>query len=250
MRIKKIYPTILIAADGDNCQNYTSLMEKADFHSVTLRDDASFPYPSIAELCSMPFDILLLPGGGDFSGDLYQTSQAPGQNISTSCAALDMIQSALLSTAILLHKPVIGICKGMQLINVYLGGTLIPDLPGNMHPASVTEDGSADRMHPIHTISQTDYLLRMGTKREKLGLPQQKIHQLLSTFTEVNSAHHQGIKQLGSHLLPLQYAPDRLPETIMHTSLPILGMQWHPERLETMTPDLMHKLVLTLLTIR
>lgn len=250
MRRKKIYPTILIAADGDKCRNYTSLLEKADFHSVTLRDDASFPYPSLADLCSMPFDILLLPGGGDFSGILYHDSISAAENISAEDAALDMIQSALLATAILLHKPVIGICKGMQLINVFFGGTLVSNLPGSMHPREITGDGMTDRMHPVHTISHADFLLRFGTKREKPSLPLQNIYQLVSSFTQVNSAHHQGIKQIGSHLIPLQYAPDRIPETIVHTSLPVLGMQWHPERLEAMTPDIMHKLVLTLLTFR
>lgn len=250
MLFKKIYPTIFIAGDGKNAYHYTNLMEQAGFYPVALRDDCSAPYPSMAELCRTPFDVLLLPGGGDFSDALYKPTGEDMPNLTAEEAALDMMQYALLSTAILLRKPVIGICKGMQLINVFFGGTLISDLPGLMHSCQSVGQQSVDSMHLIRTIPEEEYQLRLCEKKAKSGMVQNRIYRLLSSFSTVNSSHHQGINQPGKELIPLQYAPDGLIETIIHASLPILGMQWHPERLSSMTPDLMHKLVLTLLSIR
>ena len=95
----------------------------------------------------------------------------------------------------------IGICKGMQVINVAFGGTILQDMSGDslhsipsgdaFHTSIMTEDSRLFKYFPV------------------------KMH--------VNSAHHQRIDRLGQHLKIIQRCPD--------DELPILGLQWHPERL-------------------
>ncbi len=105
--------------------------------------------------------------------------------------------------------PVLGICKGMQLINVCLGGGIIQDLP----TAGQHEYIGKDQIHPTYT--------QKGSF----------LHTLYGESFPVNSAHHQGIAEPGEDLLVIQQAFDGVAEAIVHTRLPVLGVQWHPERM-------------------
>ena len=122
---------------------------------------------------------------------------------------LDRLQLFLLRSFLRKNLPVLGICKGMQLINVCLGGGIIQDLPTAGRHAYIGKD----QIHPTYT--------------EKGSL----LHTLYGENFPVNSAHHQGIAEPGEGLIVIQHAPDGVAEAIVHTSLPILGIQWHPERM-------------------
>ena len=122
---------------------------------------------------------------------------------------LDRLQLFLLRSFLRKNLPVLGICKGMQLINVCLGGGIIQDLPTAGRHAYIGKD----QIHPSHA--------------EKGSL----LHTLYGENFPVNSAHHQGIAEPGEDLIVIQHAPDGVAEAIVHTSLPILGIQWHPERM-------------------
>lgn len=74
-----------------------------------------------------------------------------------------------------------------------------------------------------------------------------QLYDLLKQTPLVNSAHHQGVRTLGENLLTLQYSDDFLPETIAHRHLPILGLQWHPERLSDFRENDFKKLIELLL---
>jgi len=107
-------------------------------------------------------------------------------------------------------KPIMGIGRGMQLINVVLGGTLVQDIAILMQ-----------QEHPIgkhHVITTT-----LGSK----------MNELLGTQTEVNSYHHMTIKTLGEGLQVAALSTDGLIEAIEHVALPVFAVQWHPETYQT-----------------
>lgn len=147
---------------------------------------------------------LLLSGGGDVDPVLY------GQPPLSHRLSLDPIRDAeelgLLRAFCALRKPVLGICRGIQLINVAFGGTLLQEVAGH--------DGIP---HPVTTVAGTHTA------------------HLTGGFFKVCSYHHQAVGQLGRGLCAAAYAADGLIEALEHRSLSILGVQWHPER---MIPDL------------
>ncbi len=151
---------------------------------------------------------LILPGGGDITPAFYGEKNHGSRNINTE---LDILQLQALDLCIRESIPVLGICKGLQIINVGFGGSLIQDLP----TASIHRYEDGDKYHS--TVTLEDSIL----------------HKLYGESPVVNSAHHQAIKELGSGLSAIQWCPDdNCIEAIVHTRLPILGVQWHPERID------------------
>lgn len=152
-------------------------------------------------------DALVLPGGGDITPAFFGEINHGSRNIDTE---LDIIQFQALDYALRRRIPILGICKGMQIINVAFGGTIIQDLP-------------TSALH--HYNQQDSYHTTIISENSCL-------HQLYGKEALVNSAHHQGINRLGTGLQIIQRCPfDNCPEAIVHKKLPILGLQWHPERL-------------------
>lgn len=147
-------------------------------------------------------DGLLLPGGGDMEPWRYgQTNSASrGLEPERDAAELDLLEHFTAE-----GKPVLGICRGLQTINVFFGGTLVQDLPG--HNAL-----TRDRLHAVDTA--------VGT-----------FGRLWGERTIVNSAHHQAVDRLGTGLQSVQWAPDGTVEALLHSKLPVWAVQWHPERL-------------------
>lgn len=161
------------------------------------------------------FDALLLPGGGDIDPNLLNEPDLGSRNIDTE---LDIIQFQALDLFVKNKKPILGICKGFQLINLYFGGLLIQNLPSpSIHP--VTPEGN-DSFHEVttHPIPSLPTLHAYAIPR-------------FPKTTTVNSAHHQGIRKNGKALFPFQTAPDGITEAFLHEELPIAAFQWHPERM-------------------
>lgn len=154
-------------------------------------------------------DRLLLPGGGDITPAFFGEQNHGSRKIDTE---LDILQFQALEHCIKKHIPVLGICKGVQVINVGFGGTLYQDMPtARFHSY---EDG--DKYH--------DTLIEKGSW----------LYELYGDRAIVNSAHHQAIKELGSGLSAVQHcSKDDCIEAIVHRDLPILGVQWHPERIDS-----------------
>lgn len=164
------------------------------------------PYTSLSLSTLSTCDALILPGGGDITPGFYGQENHGSRGINTE---LDLLQIQALEYFIRTQKPILGICKGMQLINVYFGGTLIQDLPNSGE----------------HQTSEGD-LMHSSTVTKDCVLS----HLYGNEFT-INSNHHQAVDKLGRHLRIVQMSHDNVVEGIVHDTLPIIAVQWHPERL-------------------
>ena len=155
-------------------------------------------------------DGLILPGGGDITPAFFGETNHGSRNIDTE---LDVLQLQALDIAIHKKMPVLGICKGMQIINVGLGGTLIQDLESSAAERHQYDNG--DKYH-VSTIAEGSWL-----------------YGLYGREAIVNSAHHQALNRLGEGLAAIQHCPlDGCVEAVSHHALPIIGVQWHPERID------------------
>ena len=150
-------------------------------------------------------DGLLLPGGGDLDPALYGQSPEDCREVD---GARDRRELDLCRRFLAAGKPVLGICRGLQVLNVALGGTLRQQVPGHGQTAP-----GVDGLHPT--------LARAG------GF----LGQLYGRRFTVNTAHHQAAGRLGEGLRAEQWTADGTVEAVSHRSLPAYGVQWHPERL-------------------
>lgn len=200
--MEKACSKIGIAGRLGNTVNYENACRKLGFIPVTAL--------SLSELNIC--DALILPGGGDITPGFYGQGIHGSRSIDTE---LDLLQIQALEFFLRTEKPILGICKGMQLINIYLGGTLIQDLPNSEK----------------HQISEGDLLHNSYVTRDCI------LSRLYGKEFIINSNHHQAVDKLGKHLTAIQYSDDGILEGFVHESLPILGVQWHPERFPAVQTD-------------
>ncbi len=150
-------------------------------------------------------DALLLPGGGDVAP--WRTGAAEGLARGVD-EARDALELELTAQFLALGRPILGVCRGMQVLNTALGGTLLQHIEG--HQAIDGVDGR-------HASS---------------ALPGSHAARLYGTSFTINSAHHQAVDRLGQGLRAVQWSPEGIIESMEHETLPVWGVQWHPERLE------------------
>lgn len=169
-------------------------------------------------------DGLVLQGGADIHPSCY--GREPAAPLHSTDLVRDLFELELLRAFIAAGKPVLGICRGMQLINIALGGTLHQDL---------VSCGVASDPH-VHPTAEEDY--RHGLAFEPDGW----LSRLYGGLgrAQVNSIHHQGVERLGDGLTVEARAPDGVVEAIRSTRHPFLvGVQWHPEFHDARFPDLL-----------
>ncbi len=170
-------------------------------------------YPHPLEEASNDFGGLMLCGGGDIDPSFF--GQQPIDAPMDINKELDRYELELCREFIRQDKPVLGICRGMQVLNVALGGDIFQDLlsqRGLYHTAY----GGPDIMHDV-SISHKSFL-----------------YLLLGGHAFVNSFHHQSVDRLGKGLMPAAAAPDGVIEAVESSCGKFLGVQWHPERMENM----------------
>ena len=166
---------------------------------------------------------VLLSGGGDVEPSLYgETDRDQAYDMDPQRDAFEM---ALLQACLRLSKPVLGICRGMQVMNVALGGTLWGDV--------LTEMPGASR-HDFHNGHTRDFLAHGA--RITAGSRLSRI--LGEREVQVNSLHHQGVRRVAPSLRAVAFVPDGLVEGVELDGHPFaLGVQWHPECLPSSDPQ-------------
>jgi len=159
-------------------------------------------------------DGVLLSGGGDIDSNLYGCERHEATH--GILQQRDELELALIKAAIGLDLPILGICRGIQILNVALGGTLVQDIPSQVRPGlGHNIGGQSPDMHPI-TIEAGSLLF------EVLGTGQ----------IDVNSRHHQAVGDLGTGLRITAVAEDGVVEAIESIDgRPILAVQFHPENI-------------------
>ena len=156
---------------------------------------------------------ILLTGGHDVDPAIY--GEEPIIECGMPCKERDRMESLLLSQALLLDMPILGICRGIQFLNTFLGGTLYQDLP-KQHPSSIEHHQSPPYDIPVHEVS----ILRDSA-----------LFDLLKTETlQVNSYHHQAVKHKADALRTMAVSSDGLIEAVdMPGKRFVWALQWHPE---------------------
>lgn len=164
-------------------------------------------------------DALVIMGGPDVDPRFYD-GDVDYRNSQTHYPRTDEAQIALIQAAVDRHLPTLGICRGMQLVNVAHGGTLIQDMTefAGHASANLLSDFVFDR-HTVNVADDSRLADALAPDREPgTGLR-----------TMVHSAHHQAVDSLGKDLVITARADDGTIEAVEHTFAPVVGVQWHPE---------------------
>ncbi len=148
--------------------------------------------------------VLMIGGSQDIDPSLYNEKNT---NSKDTDIKKDRYELKLIKACINACIPIFGICRGMQLINLHFGGSLIQDLPNS-------------QINHLQYQKQFQHVHKISVKKSRV---------LLSSDYSVNSVHHQAIKKTGTDLQVSAYSEDGIIEMIEHKSLPIIGVQWHPE---------------------
>ena len=161
-------------------------------------------------------DGILVTGGQDVSPELYGEQGADAVTLCCElCAARDKMESALIPLAVRGDVPVLGICRGIQVINAVLGGTLWQDLP-KQRPSEVEHHGLPPYEEPVHEVD----VLSSTPLAEAIG----------AGSYAVNSYHHQALRDLAPGLEAMAVAPDGVIEAVWRPESRFLwAVQWHPE---------------------
>jgi putative glutamine amidotransferase len=162
-------------------------------------------------------DGLVLSGGGDIDPSLY--GETPHETFSADTPGRDQFEIALVGDAFKRRLPLLAICRGIQVLNVAAGGTLVQDIPSSV-------PGALD--HQVRTTPSTiahEVWVTAGTR-----LAQLMADRLEGDVLLVNSRHHQAVKKVAPGFVVSATAPDGVIEGIERPDLPYcVGVQWHPE---------------------
>lgn len=163
----------------------------------------------LANMC----DGFLFTGGHDVTPNIYRKEKL--SVCGDCCIARDEMEKLLFSLILRMDKPVLGICRGIQLINACLGGNLYQDLP-TQKPSNVEHHQTPPYDIPIHEVKIVE---------------NSPLYKLLKTNSlMVNSYHHQAIKEIAPTLKAMAYAPDGLIEAVyLPDKYFVWALQWHPE---------------------
>lgn len=209
-------PRIAIPEINQNVKNYVNAAAAAGMEPVVisiqteqLSSKEQQEYLDYSKFKAEDFDGLLLPGGVDIDPSRYGQENHGSTMVNEK---LDELQFDILDDFVKKGKPVFGICRGHQVINVYFGGTMIQHLPTAFRHARKLEE--PDKVH--------DCIARPGSW----------LAELYGTKFTHNSAHHQAVDLCGQNLVVDSHCPeDGTIEAMHHEILPVYSVQWHPERM-------------------
>ncbi len=192
--------------------DYLESVKRAGGEPVEVGLDTETPDAVVARV-----DGLLLTGGGDVAPALY--GETPHATFDPSEPGRDEYEIALARAAVTAGMPVLAICRGMQVLNVAMGGTLIQDIP-----TDVTGALAHSIAEPRAVIAHEVWV----TKGSRLWTIM--LDHLDGESLQVNSRHHQAVKRIAEGFEPTATAPDGVVEAIERSGEAYcLGVQWHPE---------------------
>ena len=181
--------------------------------------------PELDPVCAVELfgecDALLLTGGEDV--DPVRYGATPHPKLGDTSADRDSNEIALIADARARDLPILGICRGIQILNVACGGTLVQDLASE-RPSDVMHAHTGARDLRSHAIA-----VQPGTRLAAI---------LGAEHFDANSLHHQAVDVLGSGLVPTAHAPDGVIEAVESGNAKewLVAVQWHPEEL-ALQPD-------------
>jgi len=209
---------------------HSVVMNQRYYHAVASAGGAPVLVPLLDDLETLRAiyertDGILIPGGVDVDPATF--GEKPHERLGRIDPARDRVEIQLVKWAVEDNKPLLGLCRGLQVINVAFGGTLYQDLETE-YPNPIKHDYfptyGYSRDHLAHQVA-----VEAGSRMR---------HALVDAAVPVNSMHHQGIKALATGLSASAVAPDGLIEAAESTSESyIVGVQWHPEVFELSDPS-------------
>ena len=208
---------ILVAGYEHQCKNYVDALDHAgalpvvglQLESTSIIDMRADSMVDMQRYSLDDYDGLLLPGGGDMNPILFGQADAGSSDIDD---FLDARQMELLREFVEAGKPVLGICRGLQVINVYFGGDLIQDIP--TADAHRHDPETGDRVHVVRAE------------------PDSFLSKLYGTSFAVNSSPHQAVGKVAPGLrLAATCEQDGVIEAVECSQKRLYGVQWHPERM-------------------
>ena len=185
-----------------------SLNTKKEFYIDAVNNCGGIAVPKYCPDVDANYDGLILCGGNDIDPLYYNEEMNGSVNIDEN---RDISEFKLVKAFIDAKKPIMGICRGLQLLNIAFGGTLYQDMANSKEHSSFSD---YDLVHVV-TAKKGSF-----------------VHDLYGDSFWVNSFHHQAINGLGNGLEVIMTAPNNdVVEGIKHKTLPIIGVQWQPERM-------------------
>ncbi len=200
-------PRVAVTHDaGYNVDAYLESVERAGGEAVAVAPGG--------ETSMRGFDALVISGGVDVNPALYGQEPAPETELPDD--SRDQMEQAMLREALAEDKPVLAICRGLQLFNVFHGGTLLQDIEQH-------RTRSADKSIPAHRVRVT---------------PGSRLAGLLEAIeAPVNSRHHQAVGKVGAGIAVTAVAPDGIVEGLERGDLKFaVAVQWHPENMTGSDP--------------
>lgn len=178
-------------------------------------------YPELLDEFVERCDGIMVTGGVDIDPAFYGAARHPA--CGPTVPERDALERHIYLRALELNKPVFGICRGMQLINTAGGGTLYQDIPSDL---------STDISHRMEKpFTRTIHSVTVRKDSPLYDLLQKEV-------LEINSIHHQCVKEVAPGFEVMAQAPDGVIEGIWHPGYRYLrAVQWHPERLLDVTPE-------------
>ena len=198
-------PKILISRSPESSGLYEKAVEKAGGEPLSFH----CPDPE------MDFDALILAGGGDVDPAVFEEPNRGSYDID---GPRDQVELALVSRCVYEGKPILGICRGHQVVNIAMGGNIYQDMNERLVGIHQAVDG-VPRTHPI----------RIGVYTA--------LEQLYGKEMEVNSSHHQAIHKFGQGLYATAWDEIGVVEAMQHGTLPIWTVKFHPEQMLEAEPD-------------